>query len=211
MLVTSHIFDELRRSVVSRNIPNVDSSLLLYSFLLLLKCNSVKSCATPNLKIFDMDARWPGSCHDSYILRNSNVYEKFESGTVENAFILGDSGYGLSKWLMVPFNNPQTSAEERYNAAHKRGRCLVERCNGLLKMRFRCLTKPIMFQPIKASEIVGACGTLHNFSIERRIQLDEEIDADVLESSDVHETFGDSSISSVGSRVRNDIVRRVFL
>lgn len=166
-------------------------------------CNS-------EMKIYDMDARWPGSCHDSYILRNSTVFEKFESGTMGNTLILGDSGYALSRWLMVPFNDPRTSAEERYNTAHKKGRCIVERCNGLLKMRFRCLTKPIMFQPTKASKIVGACGALHNFAIEKRIQLNEEIESDIIESLEIHETYRESTISSDGNRTRSDIVRRVF-
>jgi hypothetical protein len=47
----------------------------------------------PDLKIFDLDARWPGCSHDSFILQNSHVWDRFENGLVPDSWILGDSGY----------------------------------------------------------------------------------------------------------------------
>ena len=54
------------------------------------------------MKMFSFDARWPGANHDAYILRFSEVYEKFEAGLLPNIWLLGDSGYGLSDWLYNP-------------------------------------------------------------------------------------------------------------
>ncbi|XP_055956911.1 putative nuclease HARBI1 [Patella vulgata] len=34
--------------------------------------------------------------------------------------LLGDSGYPLKTWLMVPFTNPSSRAGDRYNNVHKR-------------------------------------------------------------------------------------------
>lgn len=86
----------------------------------------------------------------------------------------------------------------------------MERCNGVLKMRFRCLTKDAMFQPPKVSKIVGACAALHDFAIEKRLDFEEAIDPELLDHSDMHEVIRDRTVSNDGARVRNDIIRRIF-
>ncbi|XP_064643069.1 putative nuclease HARBI1 [Lineus longissimus] len=65
------------------------------------------------MKIFNLDARWPGTTHDSFMLRNSHVWDRFEEGRMENSWLLGDAGYPLRKWLLNPFNNPNNEAQER--------------------------------------------------------------------------------------------------
>lgn len=161
------------------------------------------------LKIFSIDARWPGSCHDSFILRQSEVSERCEREEFENSWLLGDSGYPLQKWLMVPFRSPMTSAEERYNAAHRRARACVERCNGVLKMRWRCLTQPIMFRPARASKIIAACGALHNFASSRDADIPVTFEEAVFEDTfdwdgHIHEP------TTGGIATRNALVSRFF-
>ena len=72
-------------------------------------------------------ARWPGSAHDSRILRNSHVWDIMEGGMVDGC-ILGDSGYGYpcQRWLMTPVLHVHNAQERLYNAAHKCTRVLVE-------------------------------------------------------------------------------------
>ena len=90
---------------------------------------------------------------------------------------LGDSGYSLRPWLLTPLANPQGRAEEIYNERHKTIRSLIERCNGVLKMRFRCLLKHrfLHYHPTVCSKIINACALLHNMCIDANIEL-EEID-----------------------------------
>ncbi len=65
-------------------------------------------------RITNVVARWPGATHDSRILLNSQVGERFETGALSGT-LLGDSGYPLRKWLMTPILRPNNPAEHAYN------------------------------------------------------------------------------------------------
>ncbi|KAI1701289.1 DDE superfamily endonuclease domain-containing protein [Ditylenchus destructor] len=76
--------------------------------------------------------------------------------------LLGDSGYALRDFLQTPIPNPQTPAENRYNAAHKRTRSRIECAIGQLKNSWRCLSKLRVKDPAYAAEIIKAVIVLHN-------------------------------------------------
>ncbi|WAQ98740.1 HARB1-like protein, partial [Mya arenaria] len=102
--------------------------------------------------IIDVVARWPGSVHDSRVLRESSLNNLFENGHMPHGFhLLGDSGYPAKRWLLTPFLAPQTQAEQAYNRSHKVTRALVERGIGQLKRRFGILHREIILQPVKVS------------------------------------------------------------
>lgn len=54
-----------------------------------------------------------------------------------DGWLLGDSAYGLKKYMMTPKLNPSTPAEENYNETHSKTRVVVERALGVCKSRFR--------------------------------------------------------------------------
>lgn len=72
--------------------------------------------------------------------------------------------------------DPNNMAEERYNEAFKKARATIERCNGVLKGRFRCLLKHRMlhYAPEKASKIINSCVVLHNICIQNNVELDHD-------------------------------------
>lgn len=89
-----------------------------------------------------VNPKWPGSVHDSRVLRNSRLYEQMEQGMFPNYVILGDSAYGLRTWLMPPLrNDPRDEAERVYNIRHKSTRRIVECALGILKEKFPCLNR----------------------------------------------------------------------
>lgn len=77
-----------------------------------------------------VDASWPGSVHDARIWKNSEIYRIMEHNTA-NAVLIGDSVYGLTPWLMTPYDNPITARERRYNRCLAQNRVIIERCIGM--------------------------------------------------------------------------------
>jgi len=103
-------------------------------------------------------ANFPGSCHDSYILRYSNInpntriirrtkfFQKMESGYLDGVF-LGDSAYPLRRWLFTPVRRPADDIEAAYNNRQSSARMVIEKAFGVLKMRWRCLHCELRFIP----------------------------------------------------------------
>ncbi len=68
-----------------------------------------------------INAQWPGSTHDSRVLRESrlaDVFERQRPGQGEG-YLLGDTGYPSKPWLLTPFLQPGNRAEASYNGAHR--------------------------------------------------------------------------------------------
>jgi len=54
-----------------------------------------------NYKIQDLVAEWPGSCHDSYIFRNSGICRRFEQGEFGDNILLGKQKLYLKLWMQM--------------------------------------------------------------------------------------------------------------
>ncbi|KAF0713126.1 putative nuclease HARBI1, partial [Aphis craccivora] len=132
---------------------------------------NVQLVCDSKMKILNICSLFPGSVNDAYIWNNCQLEPTLRRifNHEPGFYLLGDSGYPLRAWLMTPLNHYEpNTAEARYNHRFKHVRCLIERCDGLLKMRFRCLLKHrvLHYSPLKASKIVNACAVLHNMCVE---------------------------------------------
>lgn len=121
---------------------------------------------------------------------------------------------------MTPISNPEpqpNSPEAAYNRGQQRVRSLIERCNGLLKMRFRCLLKHrvLHYTPIMASKIIKACVVLHNMCIAYNVPAPEE-DEELLDAGVVphlHEgepQRGNNPELAAGRTMRANVIRSYF-
>ncbi|KAJ1128563.1 hypothetical protein NDU88_006940 [Pleurodeles waltl] len=131
--------------------------------------------------ISHVNAKFPGSVHDAYVMRNSSIPYVMEQLQRQRVWLIGDSGYPNLPWLLTPVRNPRTRAEERYNEAHGRTRRIIERTFGLLKARFRCLHMTggsLMYSPKKVCHIIVACCMLHNLALRRQVPFLQEDGAD---------------------------------
>jgi hypothetical protein len=125
--------------------------------------------AGPDLKIYYLNANFPGRCHDSNVLRSSSLWRSFEDAgnrPFEGAVLLGDSAYPLRPWLMTPFPGDPDGAKGRYNKAHIQTRNVVERAFGVMKNRFFALKTGLRLKdPKKCSNIIISAVILHNLCI----------------------------------------------
>ncbi|KAJ1129864.1 hypothetical protein NDU88_008226 [Pleurodeles waltl] len=127
--------------------------------------------------ISHLNAKFPGSVHDAYVMRNSSIPYVMEQLQRQRVWLIGDSGYPNLPWLLTPVRNPRTRAEERYNEAHGHTRRVIERTFGLLKARFRCLHMTggsLMYSPKKVCHIIVACCMLHKLALRRQVPFLEE-------------------------------------
>lgn len=131
---------------------------------------NVQLVCDASLKILDVVARWPGGCHDSHIWSMSCLREKFiNNENLKECWLLGDNGYPLEPWLLVPVLEPCSVSEENYNCSHRHTRGVIERCNGVLKSRFRCLDHSggiLLYNPEKVCKIIATTCILHMYFME---------------------------------------------
>ena len=115
-------------------------------------------------KFIDVVAKWPGCTHDNFQFQNSDVKDYLENNhkILDKGILLGvgDSGYGLTNYLITPYANPVTFVQKRFKKAQKTTRCSVEREFGQFNRRFSCLQVGLRVQPEKACIIIGAYAIL---------------------------------------------------
>ena len=102
--------------------------------------------------------------------------EDRRDGALDN-ILVGDSGYACRAYLMTPILKPKNAGEVCYNTAHRRTRCVIERCFGLLKRRFPCLHLGLRTALANTLVSIGATAVMHNFALMHREQdFDEDIE-----------------------------------
>lgn len=118
----------------------------------------------------------------------------------------------------------ENTPESKFNKAHIAARNTVERCNGVLKMRFRCLLKHrvLHYTPKTASKIINACTVLHNICILNKLPDPEPEDEDEhVDFGFFHENVADhNNIDAAerranpelleGRKIRNAIIQNYF-
>ncbi|CAC5356321.1 unnamed protein product [Mytilus coruscus] len=126
----------------------------------------LQSVCLPNMKFSHIYSGWPGSVHDSRVLKNSELWENGEVACQSN-HIIGDGAYPIKKWLLTPYRDTgNLNAEQRrFNYVHSSTRSVIERAFGILKGRF----KKLQFIEVKkiqtACDVITACCVLQNFCI----------------------------------------------
>ena len=141
-------------------------------------------------------ASWAGSVHDSRILRCSDIPHIMQS-TGGDFLLLGDSGYPIKPWLMVPFRNPETPTQQQFNKVFTKERVIIERCFGQLKKRFPMLAGVVRVATKQVPNIIVACVVLHNISKYLHDNLPEEINHEPIVNEGIEEP-----------RVETDAVQR---
>ena len=107
-----------------------------------------------------------GSFNDKRVLRLSRVPQLCQT-LPQGYFIIGDGGFTLTPWCMIPFTDPQTGSNEnriRYNGWLSRSRVKIEHAFGMVKNRWRKLFLLDM-STTAAIRTIMACCILHNYCL----------------------------------------------
>ena len=140
------------------------------------------------MAVCDRDLRFTfisaGECgrhHDSYVLKNSNLWNAISSGNAQNFFsdtkfhLIGDSAFELHPHLIVPYPTPKTReltrTEKKFNYQLSKARACIENAFGFLKGRFRILKYRITADLPKIPDIIMACCVLHNICMNDSLDL----------------------------------------
>lgn len=152
---------------------------------------NVQVICDENMVFTNVLAGWPGSVHDSRVLRNSTVYNTAANKFPANTHLLGDGGYPLQTWLMTPYrNNGHLIADEIFfNTVLSSNRQTVERSIRLLKGRWRKLQHlDHLNQKLIVLLIIGAC-VLHNICL----LCDDFDEGYMLDNDDDDNNFGNNN------------------
>ncbi|KAJ1215746.1 hypothetical protein NDU88_003354 [Pleurodeles waltl] len=164
--------------------------------------------------ISHVSAKYPGSVHDAFVLRNSSIPNVMFQLQRHRVWLIGDSGYPNLSWLLTPVRNARTKVEERYNEAHGRTRRIIERTFGLLKARFRFLHLTggsLCYSPKKVCQTVVACSMFHNLALRRHVPfLQEEETGDVPSAAVDPEDSEDEEAEDEDVDNRTSMIRQYF-
>ncbi|XP_035233814.1 putative nuclease HARBI1 [Stegodyphus dumicola] len=164
------------------------------------------------LMITNVNAKFPGSSHDSFVWRSSGVRHALSRHHETGSWLLGDAGYPLEPWLLTPVSSPTVgSANERYNKKHATARNCIERCIGVLKSRFRCLlhARELNYEPTTAGKIVNACAVLHNICRHYKLP-DVENDCREEPWGPIPPTVFEPSLRAAALKIRDNLILTRF-
>ncbi|KAJ7946070.1 Harbinger transposase-derived nuclease [Quillaja saponaria] len=130
-------------------------------------------------KILNIVAGFHGNQSNLNVLKSSTLYKDvkegrllnsppvFVNGVAINQYLIGDAGYPLLPWLMVPFLEIQPgSFEEKFNAAHNL--MLLPALQTIASLKnWGILGQPIQEELNIGVAYIGACSILHNMLLMR--------------------------------------------
>ncbi|GBG83014.1 hypothetical protein CBR_g36633 [Chara braunii] len=141
-----------------------------------------------DLPVLDIFVGYPGSCHDIKIIQLSSLSRCAEEETLfrrppmtmsggvrTNGYILGDKGYPLSEWVVVPYGGiNQHPDEERFDTKQV-AKGVVERAFGRLKGMWRLFLRTHKTNLDTLPQQFTAVCILHNILLDAGIEFDENL------------------------------------
>ncbi|TXG53527.1 hypothetical protein EZV62_018783 [Acer yangbiense] len=175
------------------------------------------------------DERWKwfknclGALDGTYIKVHVPEVDKPRFRSRKGCYYLMDGGYTNGEGFLAPYRGTRyylsewrdgytpVNHEEYFNMKHSSARNVIERCFGLLKLRWAILRSP-SFYPLKTHcKIIVACCLLHNL-IRREISIDpmEHELSEIIEDELDHDVIGQVSSSPEWTTWRDNLASQMF-
>ena len=107
--------------------------------------------------------------HDSMAWAASPLGRAVEAGGLNSDFFINsDNAFNLEEWMMVPCNDGVHADFDYHQSSN---RVVIERAFGILIRRWGILWRPLEVQFRRRAPLVKCCMLLHNFCINKRVEL----------------------------------------
>lgn len=175
----------------------------------------LQAVCTPDLIFTDCFTGYPGSVHDSRVLRNSPLNDDAHMLFEEEKFIIGDKAYyPVKTWCIPPYKNEGrlTEGQKRFNKELSKMRQVIERAFALLKGRFRRLKFLPIVSPEQMFYTIMACCVLHNICLRQELNNEDFINLLINEGRESEEQqVSSEAIAGAGSDDQVGLRKRDYL
>ncbi|KAF7823571.1 protein ALP1-like [Senna tora] len=150
----------------------------------------LQAIVDPDMRFRDIVTGWPGKMKDWLVFESSNFYKlcdkgerlngrklKLSGGSEIREYIVGDSGYPLLPYLVVPYDGKELSEPKmEFNKRHFATRMIAQRALTRLKEMWRII-QGVMWRPDKHKlpRIILVCCLLHNIVIDMEDEVQDEL------------------------------------
>ncbi|GLU10079.1 hypothetical protein SLE2022_269050 [Rubroshorea leprosula] len=156
----------------------------------------------------DVCIGWPGSMPDDQVLDKSALYQRANRGLLKDVWMVGNSGYPLMDWVLVPYTHPNlTWTQHAFNEKIGEIQKTAKEAFTKLKGRWTCLQKRTEVKLQELPVVLGACCVLHNICEMRNEEMDPELRFELFDD----ETIPENSLRSMSSiQARDNIAHNLL-
>lgn len=161
---------------------------------------TVQGVVDPKGVFTDVCIGWPGSMPDDEVLENSALSQRVQMGLLKDVWVVGNSGYPLTDWVLVPYAHQNlTWCQHAFNEKALEVQKVAKDAFARLKGRWSCLQKRTEVKLQELPMVLGACCVLHNICEMRNEEIDPELK---------FELFDDEMVAGNGLRSASSIQAR---
>ena len=158
---------------------------------------TVQGVVDPKGVFSDVCIGWPGSMPDDQVLEKSALYHRANGGLLKGVWIVGNSGYPLLDWVLVPYTHPNlTWPQNAFNEKIGEIQRVAKDAFARLKGRWCCLQKRTEVKLQDLPVVLGACCVLHNICELRNEEIDPEFRFELVDDEMVPEQAVRSNAST---------------
>ncbi|WOL00330.1 hypothetical protein Cni_G09043 [Canna indica] len=169
---------------------------------------TVQGVVNPDGMFSDVCIGWPGSMPDDEVLEKSALYKRAAAGALQNAWIVGGSGYPLTDWVLVPYTHQNlTWTQHAFNEKIGEVQRVAREAFAKLKGRWTCLQKRTEVKLQDLPVFIAACCTLHNICEMNKEEMDEDMKYELMDD----EMMPENSIRSASASNARDKIAHNLL
>ncbi|GLT75951.1 hypothetical protein SLA2020_476400 [Shorea laevis] len=169
---------------------------------------TVQGVVDPRGVFTDVCIGWPGSMNDDQVLEKSALCQRANSGLLKGVWIVGNSGYPLMDWVLVPYTQQNlTWTQHAFNEKIGEIQRVAKDAFARLKGRWSCLQKRTEVKLQDLPVVLGACCVLHNICEIRNEEMDPKLNIELMDDEMVPEI----ALRSVGSMKARDAIAHNLL